>query len=181
MEALDHRLLAFHNAVRHLGSSVGISAYAVALRERFREVLHSFRNHSSIAFPALRQSAEEPFPNIRSMGDQGEGDTTPELGSLSKTLETLACDLEKFLDVRSRQHVASRVLVTAFPANQPNLRVCRRGRQHLCHGFRRRYPVLGIIARRISWSAVSVHYASGYQLSTQTKYIPRSSQNISMI
>lgn len=102
MEALDHQLLAFHNAVRHLGSSVGLFVCAVALRERFKEVLHSFRNYSSIAFPALRQSVEEPSPNLPSISDQGEGgSTTQELKSISSTLEMLARDLEKFLDVRS--------------------------------------------------------------------------------
>jgi len=88
--------------VRHLGSSVGLFVCAVVLRERFKEILHKFRNHSSIVFPALRQTSEESLTKFRSESQHdGDDSNAPELGSILSTLQMLARDLEKFLDVRS--------------------------------------------------------------------------------
>lgn len=109
MDALDRRLLAFHNAVRHLGSSVGIFVAAVTLRERLTAVTVSFRNHSSIAFPAIGQSDYDTPQRFRTVAsDSGEKEKSghdevirPDLGDISRCLEDLAMDLERFLDVRT--------------------------------------------------------------------------------
>jgi hypothetical protein len=96
--------------VRHLGSSVGLFVCAVVLRERFKEILHEFRNHSSIVFPALRQTSEVSLTEFRSVNQHdGDDSNVSELGSISSTLEMLARDLEKFLDVRSKQYVVNPV------------------------------------------------------------------------
>ncbi|KAF8306195.1 hypothetical protein DL93DRAFT_2101710 [Clavulina sp. PMI_390] len=99
LEALDYKLLAFHNSVRHLGSSVGLYIAAVTLRDRFKSVLVAFRTHSGVAFPALVHSGDDlhhrPHHGVEAP-DAQVSYSGP--SAMSNALELLAYDLERFLD-----------------------------------------------------------------------------------
>lgn len=87
--------------MRHLGSSVGLFVSAVTLRDRFKDVLLAFRSHASIAFPALGPNVDDAVAKLQPSNEEGERNvTTPDLTSMSNSLELLAHDLERFLDVR---------------------------------------------------------------------------------
>ena len=107
MEALDHRLLAFHNAVRHLGSSVGLYVSAVTLRERIKDVLKSFRDQSSLTYPGLQEADPDPT-YVRASAAKAPGELpqwpvteapSPRVDSFSSMMGGLALDLESFLNV----------------------------------------------------------------------------------
>lgn len=108
VKTLDRRLLGFHNAVQHLGSSSALLASAVQLRFRLAEVLLLLRENAASIFPGVRKDAIEPVPVVKGIPEAwsstsslptviAAGGVDPE--RIPEELEFLSADLYSFLEV----------------------------------------------------------------------------------
>ncbi|KAG8919921.1 hypothetical protein FRC00_010734 [Tulasnella sp. 408] len=105
---VDEQLLTFGNAVRPLGSSVGLISSSYNLRARLQQVLHLFRENASEAFPnKIKKEPAEPLQPLSSRKKRAKlrrAELQPRLGQMTSDLEKfpeefehLARDLVTFL------------------------------------------------------------------------------------
>lgn len=105
---VDEQLLTFGNAVRPLGSSVGLISSSYNLRARFQQILHLFRENASDVFPnKIKKEPTEPLKPLSSRKKRkivNKMAARPRAGELVSNLETfpeqfelLAHDLVTFL------------------------------------------------------------------------------------
>lgn len=105
---VDEQLLTFGNAVRPLGSSVGLISSSYNLRARLQQILHLFRENASEAFPnKVKKEPAEPLQPLSSRKKRAKfrnGGVQPRLTRMTSDLEEfplqfklLAKDLVTFL------------------------------------------------------------------------------------
>ncbi|KDQ09097.1 hypothetical protein BOTBODRAFT_535641 [Botryobasidium botryosum FD-172 SS1] len=108
LRALDHELQNFINAVRQLGSSVGLLSSACRLRERLERIIHLFRDNAVELFPnhVKKHGSEALKPSINYRGEIAADraskyhrlPTSSNPEALPEELDLLAKDLNTFLD-----------------------------------------------------------------------------------
>ncbi|KIO23073.1 hypothetical protein M407DRAFT_215440 [Tulasnella calospora MUT 4182] len=105
---VDEQLLTFGNAVRPLGSSVGLISSSYNLRDRLQQILHLFRENASEAFPnKIKKEPVEPLQPLSSRKKRGKlrrlagqprsTRLTSDLEDFPRQFELLAKDLVTFL------------------------------------------------------------------------------------
>ncbi|KAG9016041.1 hypothetical protein FRB90_003765 [Tulasnella sp. 427] len=105
---VDEQLLNFGNAVRPLGSSVGLISSSYNLRARLQQILHLFRENASEAFPnKIKKEPAEPLQPLSSRKKRAKfrklsahprvARLTSDLEAFPEQFEQLAHDLVTFL------------------------------------------------------------------------------------
>lgn len=94
---VDEQLLSFGNAVRPLGSSVGLISSAYYLRARLQQILHLFRENASDIFPdKVKKEAVEPMRPLSSRKRSKSRDPRRAPNRQIRPSLPLISDLEEF-------------------------------------------------------------------------------------
>ncbi|KAG9043620.1 hypothetical protein FS837_009319 [Tulasnella sp. UAMH 9824] len=99
---VDEQLLTFGNAVRPLGSSVGLISSSYNLRARLQQILHLFRENASEAFPnKIKKEPAEPLQPLSSRKKRAK----LRRAELQPRLTQMTSDLEKFPEEEMDEHM----------------------------------------------------------------------------